>query len=196
MTARKKIVFTLIVFTSIILFLFLLGKGLSAKELSQLITSNSLIGQKAPPFSLMTPEKTKIPLSNYEEKIVILNFWNPNCIECRIEAPLLQQTSLTFKENDVIFLGIEVPTMRSTLEETLDHIKKYDINYTILIDKEGITTVDYGIISIPLTLVIDHCGYITHQNTGRINEETLTNHIKSLLDMKQTFKCDEIYTNL
>ena len=96
MTARKKIVFTLIVFTSIILFLFLLGKGLSAKELSQLITSNSLIGQKAPPFSLMTPEKTKIPLSNYEEKIVILNFWNPNCIECRIEASLLQQTSLTY----------------------------------------------------------------------------------------------------
>ena len=196
MTARKKIVFTLIVFTSIILFLFLLGKGLSAKELSQLITSNSLIGQKAPPFSLMTPEKTKIPLSNYEEKIVILNFWNPNCIECRIEAPLLQQTSLTFKDNDVIFLGIEVPTMRNTLQETLDHIKKYGVGYTILIDKEGITTVDYGIITIPLTLVIDHCGYITHQNTGRINEETLTNHIKSLLDMKQTFKCDEIYTKL
>tara|TARA_B100001750_G_scaffold245793_1_gene266305 strand:+ start:6704 stop:7294 length:591 start_codon:yes stop_codon:yes gene_type:complete len=196
MTARKKIVFTLIVFTSIILFLFLLGKGLSAKELSQLITSNSLIGQKAPPFSLMTPEKTKIPLSNYEEKIVILNFWNPNCIECRIEAPLLQQTSLTFKDNDVIFLGIEVPTMRNTLQETLDHIKKYGVGYTILIDKEGITTVDYGIITIPLTLVVDHCGYITYQTIGRIDEQKLTNHIKSLLDMKQTFKCDEIYTKL
>ena len=41
-------------------------------------------------------------------------------------------------DNDVIFLGIEVPTMRSTLQETLVHIKKYGITYTILIDKEGI----------------------------------------------------------
>ena len=144
----------------------------------------------------MTLGETKIPLSNYEGKIIILNFWNPNCIECRIEAPLLQQTSLTFKDNDVIFLGIEVPTMRNTLQETLDHIKKYGVGYTILIDKEGITTVDYGIITIPLTLVIDHCGYITYQTIGRIDEQKLTNHIKSLLDMKQTFKCDEIYTKL
>ena len=196
MATRKKIVFTLIVFASIILFLFLLGQGLSSKTLSQLINSNSLIGKKAPSFSLMTPGNTRISLSDYEEKIVILNFWNPNCIECRIEAPLLQQTSLAFKDNDVIFLGIEVPTMRSTLQETLVHIKKYGITYTILIDKEGITTVDYGIITIPLSLVIDHCGYITHQTTGRIDEQNLKNHIKSLLDIKQTFKCDEIYTKL
>ena len=74
MTARKKIVFTLIVFASIILFLFLLGQGLSSKKLSQLINSNSLIGEKAPSFSLMTPGNTKISLSDYEEKIVILNF--------------------------------------------------------------------------------------------------------------------------
>ena len=86
--------------------------------------------------------------------------------------------------------------MRSTLQETLVHIKKYGITYTILIDKEGITTVDYGIITIPLSLVIDHCGYITHQTTGRIDEQNLKNHIKSLLDIKQTFKCDEIYTKL
>ena len=190
MTARKKIVFTLIVFASIILFLSLLGSGLSTKELPRLITSNSLIGEKAPSFSLITTGKTKISLSNYEQKIVILNFWNPNCTECKIEAPLLQQTSLAFKDNDVVFLGIEVPTMRSTLQETLNHIKKYGVSYTILIDKEGITTVDYGIITIPQTLVINHCGYITHQTIGRIDEQNLTNHIKSLLDIKQTFKCD------
>ena len=97
MTARNKIISTLIVLVSITLFLFLLGKGLSAKELSQLTTSNSLIGEKAPSFSLMTLGKTKIPLSNYEGKIIILNFWNPNCIECRIEA--VSYTHLTLPTN-------------------------------------------------------------------------------------------------
>ena len=196
MTTTKKIVFTLLVLISIILFLSLLGSGLSTKELPRLITSNSLIGEKAPSFSLITPGKTKVSLSNYEQKIVILNFWNPNCLQCRQEAPLLQQVSSSFRKNDVVFIGIEVPTIRSTLQETLDHIKKYGVNYTILRDTEGTTTIDYGIITIPLTLIINHCGYITNQINGPIKEPHITNQIKSLLDIKQTFSCNEIHKNL
>jgi thiol-disulfide isomerase/thioredoxin len=52
---------------------------------------------------------TSIDSADWSDKVVVLNFWYASCAPCRVEAPDLEALHQDFKDQDVLFYGVNVP---------------------------------------------------------------------------------------
>jgi thiol-disulfide isomerase/thioredoxin len=62
----------------------------------------------APDFSLPGVTNEEIRLSDYQGKIVLLNFWATFCVPCRLEMPSLQALSEKYHNKDVEIIAVSV----------------------------------------------------------------------------------------
>ena len=56
-----------------------------------------IVGEKAPDFSAKTPDGSTLKLSDYEGKLVLLDFWGTWCGPCMQEVPALVQLYNKYK---------------------------------------------------------------------------------------------------
>lgn len=136
------------------------------------------IGDYAPGFILTDMNNKNIALSDYKGKKVILNFWATWCPPCVKEMPLLQEiytsySSPLFKmgeRGDFVVIGINY-------NEDYDRVKKFisehGITFTILIDSELKTSMNYGVIGLPVTFFIGRDGRIREKFKGELNRKLL-----------------------
>ena len=61
-------------------------------------------------------------------KIAVINFWASWCGPCRREAPLLDQISSEYSEDDLVVIGVVV---QDTPEEAQAFVRKFGLTYTI-----------------------------------------------------------------
>ena len=144
---------------------------------------------KAPNFKLATIGGEEFYLSDFEGKVVMLNFWGTWCPPCRKEIPDLVNLQAKYNKDGLEIVGITL-TSGSASE-----IKKFandkQMNYTILTDfgndeTQAVTnlygqTIGQPISSIPTTLVIDREGYIVKGYLGPRSEEVFYNDLKEYL---------------
>lgn len=105
----------------------------------------------------------KISLSDFEGKPVIINFWATWCSPCREEMPFLQKAWMDYKEDGLVFIGINVMDDPDNASEFLDSL---NIDYLNLTDKSGSVSGKYGVVALPATFFIDKKGNIYKQNYG------------------------------
>jgi thiol-disulfide isomerase/thioredoxin len=104
-----------------------------------------------------------VKLSDYKDKAVIINFWASWCAPCREEMPFLQTVWTEYKDDGLIFIGIDVLDDTSSAKEFVD---SFNINYLNLSDNTGKVSNHYGVIALPATFFIDKNGNIVKQNYG------------------------------
>lgn len=139
----------------------------------QLLSGGSTVGGD---FTLNDLSGKEVSLSDYTDKIVVLNFWATWCSPCRQEIPDFVDVFDDYENEDIQFLGIsneDVYTLRN-------FVLKYDINYPILIDDAGVMN-NWGIKAIPTTFIIDREGKIIYKNVGMMNKSQLVNIIEDVL---------------
>jgi len=127
-------------------------------------------------FTLMDLDGNEIPLSDFNRKVLILNFWTTWCPPCREEIPDFVEVYNEYESKDVQFIGVsneDISTLKSFVED-------YDINYPILIDDANIMG-KWGISAIPTTFVFDKNGQIIFKNVGMMTGEQLKNIIEDEL---------------
>ena len=101
-----------------------------------------------------------------KNKFYILNIWASWCVPCRSEHPLLMKLS---RNQSVKLIGFNY-------KDNLDNAKKF-INelgnpYSqILIDSDGILSVEFGAYGVPETFLIDKNKNIIKKFIGPINKE-------------------------
>ena len=81
---------------------------------------------------------------------VVLNFFAGWCGPCREEAPLLQRTYETYRDEGVRFVGVAI---NDTEERALDFVEEYDIGYPVVMGNDEIER-DLGINGLPQTLFV------------------------------------------
>jgi len=112
---------------------------------------------KAQNFILRDLNGNQVSLKDHLEKIVFLNFWATWCPPCRQEMPSMEKLHTRFKNDDFIILAID---LQENLRQVKRFKKRFKLNFTILLDKDGKVGSVYAIRSLPTTYLIDRKGYL------------------------------------
>ena len=133
---------------------------------------------KAPDFVLASTNGSKIKLTDYKGKVVILDFWATWCPPCRKGIPDLIELQKNYK-NDLVIIGISVDT--DTRNDVIPFMKQYGINYHIVYADNDVVQ-NYGSIqAIPTSFIIDKEGNIVTSFVGLQRKEAYADVINKLI---------------
>ena len=129
----------------------------------------SLAGRRAKDFALQY-EGRPARLSDLHGKVVLVNFWASWCPPCRAEARVLEEAWRKYKDDGLVFLGINT---QDTEEAARKFLEEYSITYPNGQDPGGRIAIDYGTWGLPESFFIDAAGQITYKHVGAIGWDTL-----------------------
>ena len=123
-------------------------------------------------------DKPTANLSDFKGQPIVLNFWASWCVECRIEAELLENTWREYRDDGVIFLGVAYVDVEP---KSIAYLQEYDITYPNAPDLRSSVSDKYDITGVPETFFIDQEGNVIHVQLGPVNETMLTGLIDQML---------------
>ncbi len=133
---------------------------------------------KAPDFTLTSFDGEQYRLSDLEGKVVVVNFWATWCISCKDEATELELAWQDFKDENVVFLGVDYLDQKPLNLEWMD---RYGITYPNGDDIQGRIYNSYGVQGLPETFVINRRGEISKVFVGAVTQEQLSAEIRAAL---------------
>jgi peroxiredoxin len=123
----------------------------------------------APEFTLQNVNGETINLSDFRGRPVMLVFWRINCSACQTQMPYTQALYDKWSSDSIGVLTINVGDRASAVQ---DYVTSRGITYPILLDPQGKTAQDYGIIGVPMTFLIDSKGNLMAYKIGAFQNET------------------------
>jgi cytochrome c biogenesis protein CcmG/thiol:disulfide interchange protein DsbE len=101
-----------------------------------------------------------------EDVFYIVNIWASWCVPCRTEHPLLMKLN---KNQSIKIIGLNY---RDNLNNAKNFIKEFGNPYSqIIIDSDGILSVEFGAYGVPETFIIDKNKKIIKKFIGPINKD-------------------------
>lgn len=140
-------------------------------------------GPALPDFALPDMHGTIHNLSDYQGKVVLLNFWATWCPPCVKEMPSMQRLEKQLQGEDFTILAVNMGEDENTINAFLE---RYPVDFTILLDKDGKVLTSWKIVAFPTTFLIDREGRISHALFGGLewDEPDAVDVVKSLLGSK------------
>ncbi|EMJ4521508.1 redoxin family protein [Clostridioides difficile] len=122
-------------------------------------------------------------LSDYEGKVVFLNFWATWCPPCKEEMPYIEQLYKDYNKNndDVVILGVASPNLgrEGSREHVVNFLKEQGYTFPVVLDEDGALAYQYGINAFPTTFIIDKEGYVTQYIPGAMDKATMASFIEN-----------------
>jgi peroxiredoxin len=134
----------------------------------------------APEFVLSDTDNNIHKLSDYHDKVLIINFWATWCVPCRKEIPLLKAAWKILERENVYLLGIATKDSKDAVEQFQ---KKNDLEFPLPIDEDGSVADQWSVIAVPVAFVIDPNGHIAMRIVGG-NEWNNPELIDSIIALK------------
>jgi thiol-disulfide isomerase/thioredoxin len=113
----------------------------------------------------------KEKISDYEGKVVFLNFWATWCPPCRYEMPSMEEFNKKSKENNFVILAVSVD--RDKTSKVSQFISTNGYTFPVYHDPSGKISEKFLITSIPQTFVINEEGVIVDKITGAFDWKTI-----------------------
>lgn len=149
--------------------------------------SAQAIGEAAPDFSLRDINGQQVSLSDYEGKVVLINFWATWCQPCQVEMPYLQKMHTDFADKGFVVLSISIDEARSA-SQVKPLVKRGGFTFPVLLDKDTSVVSVYNPSKIlPYTAVLDREHKIqgVHQGYNPGDEVGLRAEVEALLATPQ-----------
>ena len=157
----------------------LLAWGLSNRSSITGLSGITRVDQPAPNFQLELLSDGAITLSEQRNKVVVINFWSSTCPPCRTEARDLETAWQAYRDRDVLFIGANIQDSHEPARRFLD---EFGVTYPNGLDEGGRISIDYGVVGIPVTFVVDSEGTVARRWVGEIDINRLTTWIDELLE--------------
>jgi thiol-disulfide isomerase/thioredoxin len=129
--------------------------------------------------SLADPNR-QIHVSDYPDKVVVLNIWGQWCGPCRDEAPELSTVFQQTKAQGVQLVGIDVRDSRSA---ALDFVRDNQISYPSIFDPSGralLALTGYPRSVVPSTIVLDRQHRVAAIYLERVTASMLLPEVRTL----------------
>ncbi|MCM3388966.1 redoxin domain-containing protein [Ureibacillus chungkukjangi] len=138
------------------------------------------LNEKAPNFELKNLNGEKVMLSDLKGKKVFINFWTTWCPPCVKEMPTIQKFYEEHAHNENIeILAVNVTDQELKVEHVKQFAHEYSISFPILLDEKGDVSINYEVLSIPTSVIINEEGMIIEQILGPVTEEMLVSKLLS-----------------
>jgi cytochrome c biogenesis protein CcmG/thiol:disulfide interchange protein DsbE len=132
----------------------------------------------APDFTLIGFNGETLTLSKLRGQVVVINFWASWCPPCREEAAYLEQTWRKYKDQGVVFIGVDY---LDTEAEALAYMEEFDITYFNGPDLRTKISQAYKIQGVPETFYVGKNGELRGLKIGPLVSPELDQKIEELL---------------
>ncbi len=122
------------------------------------------IGSPAPLFRLMDLNGAVHSLSQYQGKVVFLNFWATWCGPCKVEMPAMEALYQSFRSQGMEILAVSVDQQGAVV--TRPFKEAMGLSFPILHDSDYQVGLTYAARTLPMTYVIDRKGIIRQRVFG------------------------------
>ena len=135
--------------------------------------------EPAPDFSLRDANNHEIKLSDFQGKVVLLNFWATWCGPCKIEMPWFVEFQRKYKDRgfSVIAVAMDEEGWR-VVRPFADRLK---LNFPIVIGNDEVADKYGGIAALPTTYIIDKQGKVALMHQGLTSKGDYEDEIEQLL---------------
>ncbi len=134
-------------------------------------------------FATTLPDENGEPqaLSQWQGKVVVLNFWATWCAPCREEMPELSELHTEYQDQNVVVLGVALDEIDAIKEFTTETPVSYPIFSAE--DTGGVIAANLGNdkSALPYTVIIQSDGSIANTYFGRISKALLEETLVKIL---------------
>lgn len=122
--------------------------------------TSAMAGDNAPSFSLRDMNGQQVNLSDYDGKVVLVNFWATWCGPCQAEMPHLQQMYTDLESQGFVVLAISTDNARD-VSKVKPLIKRNRYTFPVLLDKDSAVLNQYNPEStLPYNVLINKEGQV------------------------------------
>jgi len=125
-------------------------------------------------FSLKDIDGNTVSLSNYQGKIVVLNFFSTWCGPCIAEIPDFVEVYNQYKDRNIQFVGVSLDSDMGALKQFISENK---MNYPVVVDDGNVSDI-WSIEFIPTTYILDRNGNMLNSRVGQMAKVDLVNLIE------------------
>lgn len=151
-----------------------LGRGEST-------TDSALIGRPVPNVVLDQVEGTARVSIATAGRVTVINFWAPWCVPCLGEHRMLNSAAAAYDPAEVQFVGV---AFQSDDAEVSNFLSRVGRNVPTLRDRDGIASIEFGVVGVPETFVVDRSGMVRARVAGPLDRARLDSIVGELLHEK------------
>ncbi len=135
--------------------------------------------KSAASFTLEDASGEDVKLSEYQGKVVLLNFWATWCQPCNEEIPWFIEFENRYREQGLAVLGVSMD--ETGWKAVRPYVQARKMNYPVMLASRQVAE-SYGPVdALPTTFIIDRSGNIAGKYIGVPDRSTYENKIQELL---------------
>ncbi len=112
----------------------------------------------SPNWALKSLEGQSVSLSDYDGKVILIDFFYKNCLPCMKAVPMLKSLNEKYKSKGLVVIGID--PIDTDNDEIKTFISKNGITYKIVVDENKDVATKYKISVYPTVYLINRNGKI------------------------------------
>lgn len=111
----------------------------------------------------LTTADNGLNLSNYDGKVVIVDFWASWCVPCRRSFPWMNAMQDKYRGDGLVIIAVNLDR---NAEDAARFLAKYPAKFEIIYDPEGALAKEYGVEVMPSSIIIGRDGESIERHAG------------------------------